>query len=299
MSEPSYPMDQSAEVRLGRSWQGSWRPAGRPFMLRSRRGLLGLTIVLAIVFTALLAPLLAPADPLEPDLLARRAAPSWEHPMGLDELGRDNLSRVIYGARLSLQVGFGAVLLALAVGGLLGLLAGAWGGWLDSLITGLLDALLAFPTLLLAIVVIAVMGRGLTNALLAVALAAAPAYARLVRISVLATREQEHVAAARALGASRWHVLHRHILPATWPILLTQAMLGIGVVILEVAGLSFLGLGAEPPMPEWGAMIGQGRGAIFAAPHIVLFPGLAIMLTVLGFNLLGDGFRDALDPRYR
>ena len=266
---------------------------------RNGRLVVGLVIVTCIVLLALAAPLLSPHDPLQQDLLARRQPPSLSHPFGLDELGRDNLSRVIYGARLSLAVGVFASLLAVAVGGLLGALAGYRSGWLDSAAMGVMDVILAFPTLLLAIAVVAVFGRRLPVVIFAVAFAAIPIYARLARVSVLTTKQREHVVASRAVGASGGRLLARHILPNAAPPMLAQFMLGIGIVILEVAGLSFLGLGMPPPTPEWGAMIGQGRGAVFSAPHIVLFPGLALMVTVVGFNLLGDGLRDALDPQLR
>jgi ABC-type dipeptide/oligopeptide/nickel transport system permease subunit len=256
-----------------------------------------LAILVCVSFTALFAPWLAPHDPFEQQLLDRRQPPSIQHPLGLDELGRDNLSRIIYGARLSLRVGVTSVLLALAAGGLLGALAGYRGGWLDSLIMSLMDVMQAFPTLLLAIAVIVVLGRGLSNVLYAVAFTAIPTYARLMRVGVLVAKEREYVLAARAVGVSSGRLLWRHILPGCVIPLQVQAMLGIGTAILETAGLSFLGLGAQPPTSEWGAMLGQGRGAVFAAPHIVLFPGLAIMLTVLGFNLLGDGLRDLSDPK--
>jgi peptide/nickel transport system permease protein len=257
----------------------------------------GLAILACISFTALFAPWLAPHDPLEQHLLQRRQPPSFQHPLGLDELGRDNLSRVIYGARLSLWVGVASVSLALVIGAVLGAVAGYRGGWLDSLVMSLMDVMLAFPTLLLAIAVIVVLGRGLTSVLYAVAFSAMPTYARLVRVGVLALKERDYVLAARTIGVSPGRLLWRHILPGCLTPLQAQATLGIGTAILEAAGLSFLGLGAQPPAPEWGAMLGQGRGAILAAPHIVIFPGLAIMLTVLGFNLLGDGLRDVSDPR--
>ena len=265
--------------------------------MQSRRGITGLVILVCISCTAALAPWLAPHDPLEQHILERRSPPSTQHPLGLDELGRDNLSRVIYGARLSLRVGVTAVLLALVAGVPLGAVAGYRGGWIDSLITSVMDVMLAFPTVLLAIAVVIVLGRGLTNAMYAIAFAQIPTYARLARVGVLAVKEKEYVLATRVIGAGPIHLLRRHILPGCLIPLQTQAMLGIGTAILEMAGLSFLGLGAQPPNPEWGAMLGQGRSAIFAAPHIVLFPGLAIMLTVLGFNLLGDGLRDVSDLR--
>ena len=265
-------------------------------LLRSQRASVGLAILICVFLAALFAPWLAPHDPLEQHLLERRQPPSVQHPLGLDELGRDNLSRIVYGARLSLQVGSATVLLAAAVGGLLGIVAGYWGGWPDSLIMSLMDVMLAFPTLLLAIAVVVVIGRGLTSAMCAIAFTAIPTYARLMRVGVVSAKERDYVLAARATGASPTRLLWRHILPACLVPLLAQATLGVGTAILEAAGLSFLGLGAQPPTPEWGAMLGQGRGAVFAAPHIVLFPGLAIMLTVLGFNLLGEATQNILDP---
>ena len=265
--------------------------------LHSGRVLAGLLVLVCVSFVAVFAPWLAPHDHLEQHLLDRRQPPSVRHPFGLDELGRDNLSRVIYGARLSLLVGVTSVLLAVAAGAPLGVVAGYWGKWMDTVIVSIVDMMQAFPSLLLAIAAIVIVGRGLTNAVYAVAFTQVPTYVRLMRVGVLATKQRDYVLAARATGASPGHLLWRHILPGCLAPLQTQAMLGVGTAILEAAGLSFLGLGAQPPTPEWGAMLGQGRGAIFAAPHIVLFPGLAIMLTVLGFNLLGDGLRDVLDPR--
>lgn len=274
-------------------------PPRRPRRARNGRMIAGLGILICVVVIALLAPVVTPYDPLQQDLVARREPPSLSHPFGLDELGRDTLSRVMAGARVSLAIGLTASLGAMAVGGLLGTLAGYRGGWIDGTFMAMTDALLAFPTLLLALALLTVFGRGLGVVLVAVALAAIPAYARLARVSVQTHKERDHVLAARALGASPARLLTRHILPQVAPLLLAQLMLGIGVVILEVAGLSFLGLGVVPPTPEWGAMIGQGRGAIFSAPHVVAFPGLALMITVIGFNLLGDGLRDVWDPRLR
>jgi len=269
----------------------------RPQFRHNKRGVAGLAIVVVVCFVGLFASSLAPYGPLEQHLLQRRQSPSLQHPMGLDEVGRDNLSRVIYGARLSVGVGVSCVALATTVGSLLGLIAGYKGGWWDSLIMSAMDVMLAFPTLLLAIAVIVVLGRGLTNVVYALAFAAIPTFARLMRVGVLVTKERDYILAAKAIGVGPGRLLWRHVLPDCLAPLLAQATLGIGTAILEAAGLSFLGLGAQSPTPEWGAMLGQGRGAVFAAPHIVLYPGLAIMLTVLGFNLLGDGLRDMLDPR--
>ncbi|MBN1660618.1 MAG: ABC transporter permease [Anaerolineae bacterium] len=265
--------------------------------VRNRRAVAGGLILFVVVLAALLAPWVSPYDPLRQDLLQRRQPPSAQHLLGLDELGRDNLSRVVHGARLSLRIGVTSVALALAAGGLLGLAAGYRGGWLDSAITSALDAVQAIPSLLLAIVVVAILGRGLQNVIYAVAIAMMPVYARLMRVGVLAAKDLPYVEAARALGVRRRRLLAYHILPACLTPLLVQVTLGVGTAILEAAGLSFLGLGVQPPVPEWGAMLAQGRGALFAAPHIVLYPGLAIASTVLGFNLLGEGVQEALDAR--
>ncbi|MBI4786514.1 MAG: ABC transporter permease [Chloroflexi bacterium] len=249
--------------------------------------------LLALVFfAAAFAPLLTPYSPNTQDLEARRTPPSPKHPFGLDEVGRDNLSRVLFGARLSLGIGIAAVTLALVIGTGLGLAAGYRGGWLDSVTMSMLDVMLAFPTLLLAIVVITALGRGLPNVVYALAFAAIPNYARLARVGVLAIKEKEYVLAAEAVGVSSIRLIWHHILPNCLVPLQVQATVGIGTIILEAAGLSFLGLGAQPPTPEWGLMIAQGRGAVFAAPHIVLFPGIALMLTVLAFNFIADGLQD-------
>ncbi len=263
-----------------------------PRSLRRGRVAIGAAIVAGVALAALCAPWLAHHDPLAQDLLARRQPPSARHPLGQDELGRDNLSRVIYGARVSLPIGLGAVLLALSVGLPLGAAAGYLGGLPDAAITGIMDVWLAFPSLLLALAIVAALGQSVDNLICAVALGQVPTYARLMRIGVLATKERGYVLAARSIGASPGRLLTRHILPNCVGSVLTQALLGIGTAILEAAGLSFLGLGIRPPTPEWGAMIAQGKGAVFTAPHILLAPGLAILLTVLGFNLLGSGWRN-------
>jgi len=267
--------------------------------LKQPRLIAGLVILAILAGAALFAPWLARYDPLAQDLLDRRQPPSFQHPMGLDELGRDNLSRVIYGARLSLYVGIVSVAVAATVGGLLGVVAGYRGGWIDSFISSAADVMMAFPTLLLAIAIVSTLGPGLNSALLAVAFTAIPTYARLIRVGVLREKRKDHLLAARAVGVPTYRLIRHHILPGCLAPLQAQAALGAGTAILEVVGLSFLGLGAQPPAPEWGAMLSQGRGAIFAAPHIVLFPGLALMLTVLSFNLVGSGLRDWLDPTFR
>jgi ABC-type dipeptide/oligopeptide/nickel transport system permease subunit len=220
-----------------------------------------------------------------------------QHLFGIDGNSRDFFSRVLYGARFSLVIGFVSVGFAIVVGTLLGAVSGYVGGWFDTIVMRVMDVLLAFPYLLLAIAVVAVLGPGLMNALLAISIVSIPGYARIARASVLAVKEMDYVTADRALGVSSVRILFRRILPNAMTPLIVQGTLGIGTAIVEAAALSFLGLGAQPPTPEWGIMLGQERNNIFNAPHLLFIPGFAITLTVLGFNLLGDGLRDALDPR--
>jgi peptide/nickel transport system permease protein len=217
--------------------------------------------------------------------------------MGIDGNGRDEFSRMLYGARLSLMIGLSTVSFAIIIGTCLGAIAGYVGGWWDNIIMRVMDVLLAFPSLLLAIAIVTMLGPGLINALLAIGIVSIPSYARVVRSSVLIVRETDYVSASKAIGASTVAILFRHILPNVLTPLIVQGTLGIATAILDAAALSFLGLGAQPPTPEWGSMLGAERNQVFTAPHLVFYPGLAIMLTVLSFNLLGDGLRDALDPR--
>lgn len=259
----------------------------------------GLGIVLAFVLIAVVTPAVHTYDAgTDSNLALRLRPPSRAHPFGTDTLGRDILVRLLHGARVSLGLGLGAVAVAAVVGSLLGLLAGYGGRRVDLILMFCMDILLAFPATLLAIAIVAMIGPGLRNSLFAISLISIPVYARLARSAVLALREQEFVAAAQALGGSGWRVLFRHILPNSLPPLIVQTTLGIAFAILEAAALGFLGLGAQPPMPEWGAMLADSykyftSGAWWA----FFFPGAAIMLAVLGFNLLGDGLRDVLDPR--
>ena len=264
---------------------------------KNRLAVAGGVLLVGFVLLALVAPLVAPHDPLAQDLYNRLAAPSLTHPFGTDDFGRDILSRVIYGSRISLRIGGAAVLLALAVGTTIGLTAGYWGGALDQVLMRAMDLMLAFPSILLAIGIVAVLGPGLENAMLAVGIVAVPQYARLVRASALSVREQDYVQAVRALGASDLRILVFAVLPNCLAPLIVQSTLGLATAILDAAGLSFLGLGAQPPTPEWGAMLSGGRELILSAPWVLTFPGVAILITVLAFNLLGDGLRDALDPR--
>lgn len=266
-------------------------------MRRHPLALTGGGLLTLLVAAALLAPLLAPADPLAQDLYRRLQPPGGAHLMGTDEFGRDILSRVLYGARISLRLGVLAIAAALGAGTLLGLVAGYRGGWADTLIMRLMDLMLAFPSILLAIAIVAVIGPGIDNVMIAVSIVLIPQYARLVRGAVLSIRELNYVEASRALGATDRHLLTWAILPNCLVPLIVQSTLSLATAILDAAGLSFLGLGAQPPLPEWGAMLSGGRDLLLRAPWVMAFPGLAIFAAALGLNLFGDGLRDALDPR--
>ena len=259
----------------------------------------GGAIVLVAVLAALLGPWLVPFDPAAQELALRLEGPTGAHWFGLDELGRDIFARVLSGARISLLVGLVVVSVSATVGVTLGSVAGYAGGRVDEAISRLIDILLAFPGLLLAIALVAVLGPSLTNVVLALSLIGWVGYARLVRGQVLRARELEFVQAARALGATTTRILVHHIVPTTLPAVTVQATLGMGGAILAEAALSFLGLGVQPPTPSWGTMLNYGRGHLLDAPHLTVFPGVAIAVLVLGFNFLGDGLRDALDPATR
>lgn len=284
------------ELDVGRvsSARHAWRR-----MVRNKGAAVGLVIIALILIMAAFAPKLAPHDPYRQDLGQMAKSPSPGHPLGTDELGRDVLSRIIFGSRLSLLVSVISVSIGLLVGVPLGLVSGFFGGKLDFVLQRIVDMMLAFPGILLAIIVTGVLGVGLTNAMIAIGIVFVPTYARLVRSSVLAVKQKEFIEAARALGAGNFTIVLRHVLPNCLSPLIVQSTLNIGSAILWAAGLGFLGLGAQPPQAEWGAMLSNGRMYLRAAPHVVTFPGLAIMLTVLGFNLVGDGLRDALDPKMK
>jgi peptide/nickel transport system permease protein len=264
--------------------------------LRHRGAVIGTALVLGFVALALAAPLVAPHDPLAQDLGARLQPPSAAHWLGTDDFGRDVLSRVVHGARVSLRLGLFAVSIALVIGGLIGLLAGWYGGWFDLIGMRAMDLMLAFPSILLSIVVVAILGPSLTNAMIAVGVMAVPQYARIVRGSVLQVRGLEYVQAARALGAPDPRILRSAVLPNVAGPIIVTASLGLATAVLDAAGLSFLGLGAQPPTPEWGSMLSQGRELILIAPWVLTAPGVAVFLSVLGFNLVGDALRDLNDP---
>jgi peptide/nickel transport system permease protein len=265
----------------------------------TRTGTIGAAIVLAFMVLALLAPVISPADPIYQDLPSRAKFVSPEHPLGTDLLGRDMLSRILYGSRISLTLGIAAVVLGSLIGVPLGLIAGYLGRNVDMVIMRLVDVLLAFPLLLLAIIIIAILGPSLPNMVLAVGISAAPRFARLARGEVLGARQLDFVLAARSIGVPGWRIVALHILPNIAGPLIVLASLRVGTAILVEASLSFVGLGPQPPAPAWGLMIADGLKAMRNTPWVAGFPGLAIMLVVLGFNLLGDGLRDALDPRLR
>ncbi len=306
---------QLALAQLRQPSQSLWVEAVKN-LFRNRSAIIGMVIIVALLLIALLAPVIAPYDPIEqlfndpahrglgrlpgkpPCVHILGCDPAQpEHLMGLDLNARDMFSRVLYGSQISLLVGFTSVTVSIVIGSLLGMIAGYAGGWLENLIMRFMDVLLAFPSLLLAIAIVTFLGPGLQNALLAISIVSIPVYARLARASVIQVKEFEYITACRTLGAPPIRILFVHILPNVLTPLIVQGTLGIGTAVLDAAALSFLGLGAQPPMPEWGAILSEGRNRVFTEPHLVFFPGLAIMLTVLGFNLLGDGMRDALDPR--
>ena len=276
-------------------------PSGRPWLRRllaHRLALTGLAMILFFTLLALFAPVLTRQDPAAIDLTHRLASPNAAHPFGTDELGRDILARVLFGARISLGIAVAVVTLSLTVGIALGALAGFYRGWLDIVITTYLaNAFLALPGILLAVAIVAFLGPSLPDLVLALALPAWVGYARLTRAQVLALREREFVQAARSLGASDARLLFRSILPHALQPVLVQAAVGMAAAVLAEATLSFLGLGVQPPTATWGAMLNAARSHLFEAPHLVFFPALAVALCVLAFNLLGDGLRDALDPR--
>lgn len=266
--------------------------------LRNRSAVWGAAIVLIFLLVALIGQVM-PYDATAQNLAERLQPPSFAHPLGTDDLGRDLALRIVAGAWISLQVGLISVAIALVLGTTLGTIAGYAGKWVDETIMRIVDVMMAFPGILLAILIVAVLGPSLTNAMIAIGLVNVPVYARLVRASVLGVKSQEFVEAAHAAGTSHLAIIFRHVLPNCLTPLMVQATLGIATAILETAGLSFLGLGAQPPLPEWGTMLNHARAFIRSAPWTVTFPGLAIMLVVLGFNLLGDGLRDLLDPKAR
>ena len=276
-------------------------PAARAWRRLKRRksAMAGLVIIIALIAIAVLAPVIAPYDPAKQSWTLVRKPPTWAHWLGTDESGRDLLSRVIWGARASLMAGVVSISIALSLGVPVGLLAGYRGGFVDALISRITDAMLACPNLILSIALAAFLGPSLTNAMIAIGITATPVFVRLTRGQVLSVKAEDYVEAARAVGNPAWRIAARHILPNILPALLVQATLSIASAIIAEASLSFLGLGQQPPAPSWGSMLNTAQRFLTQAPWMAIFPGLAIFLSVLSFNLFGDGLRDALDPKER
>jgi len=268
-------------------------------IMRNPMAIIGLIIVVGFISIGITAEIIAPYDHDQSNFMLARDGPTAEHPLGNDELGRDMLSRLMYGARISLLLGIMSVGIGLSIGVPMGILAGYFGGAVDMLVTSLIDMMLAFPSILLAIMMVAFLGPSLENAMIAIGVLSIPIYTRLVRSSTMGIKQDLFIEAARALGASHRTIIVRHILPNVLAPITVQSTLQMAVAIQAAAALGFLGLGAPPDVPEWGNMLQKGRTYIRSAPHLVLYPGLATMMVVFGFSLLGDGLRDALDPRFR
>lgn len=277
---------------------GPWLEGWRSFK-KSKVSLIGAGIVIFFIILAVIGPFIAPQGINEQDLTKRLLAPSADHWFGTDDFGRDIFSRIIHGARISLWVGFFSVILSVIIGSLLGIIAGYYGKWIDTIISRIFDIMLAFPSMLLAIAVVSVLGPSLQNALIAIAIINVPNFGRLIRSKVLSVKEEEYIVAAKAIGMRDARILFSHILPNSITPIIVQGTLAIATAIIEAAALGFLGLGAQAPAPEWGKMLADARKFLLNAPWTMIFPGLAIMLTVLGFNLMGDGLRDALDPKMK
>jgi peptide/nickel transport system permease protein len=285
-------------VRARRKPAGLWQDAGRR-LRRDPAALAGLTIVVLLIVIAIIAPAIVPHDPNDQSFRIKLKPPSGDHLFGTDEFGRDIFSRVLVGTRVALGVGILPVIMALIVGVGLGLVAGYYGHRIDQVVMRLVDILLAFPWLLLAIGIMAVLGPGINNVIIAVAIVYVPAFARIVRGSVLSIKEKEYIEAARSIGQPDLQIMIRHVLANAWAPIIVLATLSIGQAIIYAAGLSFIGLGTQPPDSDWGVMLSSGREYLRDGPWLGFFPGFAILVTVLAFNLFGDGLRDALDPRLR
>ncbi|WP_374120477.1 nickel transporter permease [Neobacillus sp. PS3-40] len=282
------------EEKLTPPWKEAWQS-----FCKNRLAVIGLGIVLFFVFLAFIAPWVAPYSYKDQNLIERLQSPSSKHWFGTDDFGRDIFSRILYGARISLWVGFFAVLGSVVIGTLLGIVAGYYGRWVDAIISRFFDIMLAFPSILLAIAVVAILGPSLQNALIAIAIINIPNFGRLVRSKVLSVKQEEYIMAARAVGMKDARILFNHILPNSISPVIVQATLAIATAIIEAAALGFLGLGAQAPTPEWGKMLADSKQYLVQAPWTLFFPGIAIMLTVLGFNLMGDGLQDVLDPKLK
>ncbi|WP_432352803.1 nickel transporter permease [Sporosarcina sp. A2] len=297
MSELTPKMDGIAEAQLEKE-SGPWSEAWRGFR-KSKVAVVGMAVVVFFIIIAIFAPWIASQGINDQNLADRLHPPSAEYWFGTDDFGRDILSRIIHGARISLAVGFFSVIGSVVVGSILGIVAGYYGRWVDVIISRVFDIMLAFPSILLAIAIVAVLGPSLQNALIAIATINVPNFGRLIRSKVLSIKEDEYITSAKAIGMKDVRILFSHILPNSMAPVIVQGTLAVATAILEAAALGFLGLGAQAPMPEWGKMLADSKAYLQSAPWTMIFPGIAIMLTVLGFNLMGDGLRDALDPKMK
>ena len=294
MTAAALPVETTSSAHEESPWSRAWR------RLKRRKGAMAaLVVVVLLILLAVLAPWVAPYDPTATSFATVRKPPSWAHWLGTDEVGRDVLSRVIWGARASLSAGLVSVGIAVGAGVPLGLLAGYAGGWIDAVLSRLVDAMLAIPFLILAIALSAFLGPSLSNAMIAIGVTATPVFVRLTRGQTLSAKVEDYVEAARAVGNPHWRIALRHVLPNIVPPLLVQASLAIAGAIIAEAALSFLGLGQQPPAPSWGSMLNSAQRFIAQSPWMAFWPGFAIFFAVLSFNLLGDGLRDALDPRHK
>ena len=296
---------EAAELTLeGEETVGRLRDAWRR-LLANKAAVVGMVLIVLFVLVGVTAPLLAPYSPTDNQFFDQIRpgyvpGPSLHHPLGIDQNGRDELSRVLYGARYSLVIGIVSTLFGMVFGLIVGVVSGTFGGWVDNLLMRLMDMMLAIPGLLFAIGVAALLGRSLTSVMIAIGVVNIPVFARLLRASMLSQREADYVLAARSVGVRRWRIVGAHILPNSLAPVLVQATLALATAIIDAAGLAFLGLGsADPGIPEWGRMLAETQAFLQRAPHLAIFPGLAIVVSVLGFNLLGDGLREALDPKFR
>ncbi|MGG1658228.1 nickel transporter permease [Brevibacillus sp. NRS-1366] len=292
------PTNQALPPKATAARPGRWRTFYRK-LRKNKLAMVGGCIVVFYIAIALLAPLISPHDPYEIDLVNKLKPPSAEHWMGTDDKGRDVMSRLLYGTRLSMSVGFVSVFIGAFFGIILGLLSGYYGKWVDTIISRVIDVLLAFPGILLSLAIVSALGPSLFNVMVAVGVFSIPVFARIVRGSTLTVKKLEYIDAIRSLGANDFTIIFKHIFPNILSPIIVQATMRLATAILSAAGLSFLGLGAQPPLPEWGAMLSNGRDFLFTAPYLAMFPGLAIATLVLGFNIFGDGLRDALDPRMK
>lgn len=284
----------TAAARKRSQWAEVWRRLNH-----NKMAMFGLGVIVIIILSAIFADVIAPYDYRIQDLNNISQKPGGMHFLGTDDLGRDILSRIIHGTRISLLVGFVSVSISVMIGGSLGAISGYYGGRLDNAIMRAMDVLLAIPSILLAIAIVSAFGGGIINVMIAVGISSVPSYARIVKASVISVKENEFIEAARAIGASDFRIIIKHILPNSMAPIIVQSTLGVAGAILSAAGLSFIGMGIQPPTPEWGAMLSNGRYIIRTAWHVATFPGLAIMITIFALNLLGDGLRDALDPRLK